>query len=72
MVSEPKQKTLGTYKMRYLITFIAFFTPSRANVAPIAIVDTNLADVDAVYVPADYSGPVVAIPVDEVVFTEAK
>ncbi len=34
------------------------------------IVEIDYAEFDAVYVPPDYSGPIVAIPTDEIFFTQ--
>ena len=35
---------------------------------PVAQVDIDAAEVEAVFVPAGYTGPVVAVPLDETVF----
>jgi hypothetical protein len=56
--------------MRYVIAIIAFFTPSRASVEPTVTISTVPSEIEAIYLPADYDGPVVAAPVDDHVFVE--
>ena len=48
-----------------LITLITQFNGLRL---PVAQVEVAEAEVEAVFVPAGYEGPIVAAPLDEVVF----
>ena len=51
--------------MSFVIAFLALF--SKAPM-PEAIVQTDGAEIEAVFVPAGFEGPVVAIPLDVEVF----
>jgi hypothetical protein len=46
--------------------FLALFTSLTVQDTPTAQVQTG--DPEAIFVPADWSGPVVALPLDEIVF----
>jgi hypothetical protein len=41
---------------------------TQLNQAPTALVEVEEAEVEAVFVPAGHEGPIVAAPLDEVVF----
>lgn len=49
-----------------LFSLISIF--NSAHEVPTAQVEGGGAEVEAVFVPADYVGPIVAVPFDEVVF----
>lgn len=52
-----------------MITLLLTFITQLNNIKiPTAQVEAGGAEVEAVFVPSGYEGPVVAIPLDEVVF----
>lgn len=51
--------------MSFIFAFIALFSKAPA---PEAIVQTDGAEIEAVFVPAGFEGPVVALPLDVEVF----
>ena len=51
--------------MSFVIAFLTIFSKSPA---PEAIVQTEGTEIEAVFVPAGFEGPVVAIPLDVEVF----
>jgi len=53
-----------------MFEFLMFIFSFGADPEPVAFVVVPYRDFEAIYLPADYIGPVVAIPSDEEVFTE--
>ena len=51
--------------MNIFFVILNFFVSSSE---PVAQVDIDTAEVEAVFVPEGYTGPVVAVPFDEAVF----
>jgi hypothetical protein len=47
---------------------LTFITQLNSVPTPTALVEAGGADVEAVFVPAGHEGPIVAAPLDEVVF----
>jgi hypothetical protein len=49
---------------------LIFWATSKLHHPTVAIVEVDYPGFDAVYVPPDYSGPIVAIPADEIYFIQ--
>ena len=53
-----------------MFEFFIFIFLLETDPEPVAFVVVPYRDFEAIYLPADYTGPVVAIPSDEEVFTK--
>ncbi len=52
-----------------MLRIFIFLASKMVNVSETtAVIDIDYAEFDAIYVPPDYTGPIVAIPTDEIYF----
>lgn len=56
--------------LRFLKVLPLLLVPLRTARDPIAQVDTDSANYDAVWLPADHAGPIVAAPLDDHIFKD--
>jgi hypothetical protein len=54
-----------------MLRIFIFLASKMVNVSETtAVIDIDYAEFDAIYVPPDYTGPIVAIPTDEIYFCQ--